>query len=247
MKYFKYIITILILSISVVVYANENDAKKVRNFIKDANELYAKESYNDAIQLYRKALTLNPGSKVAEFNLASALINLQESKDSNSNSQQEAIRIFTNLSNTSGNIAQKSLFNLGHIAYNNKDYQKSIEYYKQVLRMDYRNDKARKYLRMAQMKLKQNQQDNPKDNNKENEDKKEDNENTKEQNKEIQQQNKQQNEQSHPQNINSENADKILKSIENKEQETLVRIKRRQQDAQRTNRDANGRISDKPW
>ena len=180
MKYFKYIIAILILSISVVVNATEYDAKKVRNFIKDANELYAKANYKEAIKLYRKALELNPGSQVAEFNLASALISLQESRDSNSNSQQEAIRIFTNLSNTSGKIAQKSLFNLGHIAYNNKDYQKSIELYKKVLRKDFRNDKARKYLRMAQMQLNQNQQDKPKeDNEKEQDEDKQDNKNTK--------------------------------------------------------------------
>lgn len=246
MKYFKYIIAILILSISVVVNATEYDAKKVRNFIKDANELYAKANYKEAIKLYRKALELNPGSQVAEFNLASALISLQESRDSNSNSQQEAIRIFTNLSNTSGKIAQKSLFNLGHIAYNNKDYQKSIELYKKVLRKDFRNDKARKYLRMAQMQLNQNQQDKPKeDNEKEQNEDKQDNKNTKDQNEEKQK--KEHSQQSKPQDINEENANKILKSIENKEQETLVRVKRRQQDAQRTNKDANGRISDKPW
>ena len=235
MNLIKYIVTAIFIALSFFSYANDGTTKKERNYISLGNEEYHNGNYQKAIQQYEEALKLNPGSQVAEFNIASALVNLPESKDIESKSLQKAVKIFTNLSaSSSSNIAQKSLFNLGHIAYNQKKYQQSIDLYKKVLRIDPRNDRARKYLRMAQLQL-QNQNQDKKDENKDN--------NKSEQ--ENSRQNK--NQPSPPQQLNDANAEKILKSIENKEQETLLRIKKRAIDAKHTDKEANGSFTDKPW
>ena len=242
MNLIKYIVTAIFIALSFFSYANDGTTKKERNYISLGNEEYHNGNYQKAIQQYEEALKLNPGSQVAEFNIASALVNLPESKDIESKSLQKAVKIFTNLSaSSSSNIAQKSLFNLGHIAYNQKKYQQSIDLYKKVLRIDPRNDRARKYLRMAQLQL-QNQNQDKKEDKEENKDENKDNNKSEQENS---RQNK--NQPSPPQQLNDANAEKILKSIENKEQETLLRIKKRAIDAKHTDKEANGSFTDKPW
>lgn len=250
MNLIKYIVTSIFIALSFFSYANNGTTKKERNYISLGNEEYHNGNYQKAIQQYEAALKLNPGSQVAEFNIASALVNLPESKDIESKSLQKAVKIFTNLSaSSSSNIAQKSLFNLGHIAYNQKKYQQSIDLYKKVLRIDPRNDRARKYLRMAQLQLQNQNQDKKEDKEENKEEQKQDKKDENKDNNKSEQENSQQNKNqpSPPQQLNDANAEKILKSIENKEQETLLRIKKRAIDAKRTDKEANGSFTDKPW
>lgn len=249
------ILTLVVASLSGV--ASESASKKERNFIVAGNEAYKEANYNKAVENYRKALTLNPSSETAQFNLASALMCTAKNSDVNTEPLKEASSIFTSLAKSSNKrIAQKSIFNLGHIAYNSKNYQASIELYKTVLRQDPDNDKARKYLRMAQLKLQQQQKDNKQQNNEENQsdkNKEENKEQEKQQPKEEpkeQNQNQNQQQQQQPeqqQNINDANAAKILKSIENKEQETLMRLNQRSKNARQMQHDARGKVTDKPW
>ena len=121
MNQLKHIFIALLLATPFFSYSNDGTTKKERNYITHGNEEYHNGNYQKAIQQYEEALKLNPSSQVAEFNLASALVNLPESNDIESKTLQKAVKIFTNLSvSSSTNIAQKSLFNLGHIAYNKK-------------------------------------------------------------------------------------------------------------------------------
>lgn len=258
----RLIITILTLVVvSLNGAASESSSKKERNFIVAGNEAYKEANYNKAIENYRKALTLNPSSETAQFNLASALMCTAKSADINTEPLKEASTIFTSLAKSSNKrIAQKSIFNLGHIAYNSKNYPASIELYKTVLRQDPDNDKARKYLRMAQLKLQQQQKNNKQQDKEEDKEDKEDQ--SKEENKEQEQQqpkeepkeqnqnqnqNQQQQQPEQQQNINDANAAKILKSIENKEQETLMRLNQRSKNARQMQHDARGKVTDKPW
>lgn len=245
------ILTLVVVSLNSA--ASGSTSKKERNYIVAGNEAYKEANYNKAIENYRKALTLNPSSETAQFNLASALMCTAKSADINTEPLKEASTIFTSLAKSSNKrIAQKSIFNLGHIAYNSKNYSASIELYKSVLRQDPDNDKARKYLRMAQLKLQQQQQDNKQQDkdDKSKEDKKEQEQEKKEEQKEQNQnQNQSQNQQQpeQQQNINDANAAKILKSIENKEQETLMRLNQRSKNARQMQHDARGKVTDKPW
>lgn len=256
----RLIITILTLVVvSLNGAASESSSKKERNFIVAGNEAYKEANYNKAIENYRKALTLNPLSETAQFNLASALMCTAKNTDVNTEPLKEVSTIFTSLAKSSNKrIAQKSIFNLGHIAYNSKNYQASIEFYKSVLRQDPDNDKAREYLRMAQLKLQQQQKDNKQQDNEENKNDKNKDENKeqekqqpkeepKEQNQNQNQNQQQQQQPEQQQNINDANAAKILKSIENKEQETLMRLNQRSKNARQMQHDARGKVTDKPW
>lgn len=248
----------LFISLAIVpslIADNYVNTKKERNLISQGNECYVEGKYKDAVNFYRKALEVNPLSIPAEFNLASALTNLPEKDYDKKNLKpiDEATGLFKQLVGANNkNIVLKSLYNLGNISYNNNDYASSIDYYKKVLRLDPNNDKARTYLRMAQLKNNQNKQN------------KEDKQQDKEQNKkeENKPQEQEQNNNSQPQdnqqqnnnevndvqeNINDASAERILKSIENKEQETLMRIHQRNKNAQRSDKKASGQYIEKPW
>ena len=60
---------------------------------------------------------------------------------------------------------------MGNMSFLAEDYQAAIDFYKQALRLNPADDKARKNLRLAQMKLPKNNKDN-KQNNKNDQDKK---------------------------------------------------------------------------
>lgn len=249
------IIILLFIFIPIIVKA-DNMSKKERNYIYLGNTEYKNGNYKEAVNAYRNALTLNPSSTIAEYNLASALLNISE-KDyerKDIKPEEEALSYFNKLkTSNNSNIAQKSLFNLGHIAYNNKNYGESVKYYKELLRQNPDNNNAIKYLRMAQMKLKENQDQNKNQNKKNNDEKKQQQNNQDKQDKQENKDNQQnQNEQKKQQQSNNEalndaNADKILKTIENKEQETLMRINQRKNNSKKTDKNANGKITEKPW
>jgi len=234
-----------------IVEANDM-SKQERNYIYLGNKEYKNGNYKEAVNAYRNALTLNPASTIAEYNLASALLNISE-KDyerKDMKPQEEALSYFNKLkSSNNSNIAQKSLFNLGHIAYNNKNYRESVNYYKELLRQNPDNNSARKYLRMAQIKLKENKDQNKKNNDEKNQSQNNQDNQDKQQNKDKQQNQNEQKKQ--PQNnnetLNDANADKILKTIENKEQETLMRINQRKNNSQKTEKNAHGKMIEKPW
>lgn len=244
---------VLLFILSCLLFSNTIEAnnngmtKKERNFIVQGNEEFEQGNYINALKEYRNALGINPLNQVAGFNLASTLVNLSE-KDydkKEGNPIEEATHLFKKLStSTSKSIAQKSLFNLGHLSYNQGDYTSSIGYYKSVLRANPDDDKARLYLRMAQ--LKQNEQNNQ-NQNKSEEDENSQDENEQNEKKENSDEKQDQQPQDKPEDINDANADRILKSIENKEKEILMRINNKQKNAHKTNRTASGQLIEKPW
>lgn len=231
--------------------SNTLDSRKERILIHSGNEEYYKGNYNGAIGYYNMALKENPTSQIAEFNLASALVS-QGTYTGDSIMLGQSVDLFSKLEKSnSKSIKLKSKFDLGNIAFNNKDYKGSIEYYKAVLREDPSNDLARKYLRMAQLKLKN--QPSPKEEPKE--DKKEESNNNKEQEKQNQNQqdqnqqdqNQQKKEQSNQNQSGNNRTDNLLESIEKKEQQTLMKINARRNNAKRREHEARGVMTDKPW
>lgn len=217
-----------------------------RNYIVEGNKLYREERYADAEVAYRKALQENAMNEIAQFNLAASLL---RQGSATGDTEKEATTILTNLARSAENmaIAENAFYNLGNIAFNAKDYSKSIELYKNALRKNPDNDKARENLRLAQKRLEeqqnqdqnqdknQDQQDQNKDQNQyqnkdqnknqdKNEDKNQDNEQNKDQQQDKQDQQQQQQPQQQQGGISKENADKILKAMENEENATRQRV-----------------------
>ena len=229
---------------SVSAESKGSTTRHERNFIVEGNKLYKEERYAEAEVAYRKALQENAMNEIAQFNLAASLL---RQGSASGETQQEAMRILQNLTRDAENIsiAENAFYNLGNIAFNSQDYAKSIELYKNSLRRNPDNDKAREKLRLAQKRLEeqQNQSDDDKkqDQNKDQEKDKENqqnqnqnqnqNQDQNQDNKDKQDQQQQQNQdkqqqQQQPQNggISKQNAEKFLKAMENEENATRQRI-----------------------
>ncbi|MDE6826807.1 MAG: VWA domain-containing protein, partial [Paramuribaculum sp.] len=159
-----------------------NDAKPTgqsnryeRNYVADGNKLYKEKRFAEAEVMYKKALESNPNSETALFNLAASYIRQAGSADPNSgnNPMAQASEILNRLAKEASNqtISELAYYNLGNMAFNQENYQQSIESYKNALRRNPDNDKARENLRLAQLKLKDQQNDDKnKDQNHDNQD-----------------------------------------------------------------------------
>lgn len=218
--------------------------KRERGYIREGNKLYNDKRYPDAEVAYRKALQENESSEVAMYNLASALIRQASlaagEEDGQNNPAVEAQKIFGNLATSASDakLAENSLYNLGNIAFNQEQYEKSIDMYKRALRKNPDNDKARENLRLAQLKLEEQQNQNQDQN--QNKD-----QNQQEQDQDQQDQNNDNDRQDDRNGISDRNAEQILKAMENEENATRRKIEARR--AQEELKKASKSKTGKPW
>lgn len=237
----RLIILLLLFALPVSAFAVQPQVKDVsfrkeRDYIRSGNKLYNKKRFADAEVEYRKALQVNPNSQIANFNLASSLIRQSGGTDPKAKNSptKQATDILTNVTKTcrDRSLASKAFYNLGNLAFNQEQYQQSVDYYKNSLRRNPDDNQARENLRLAQLKLKNQNKDKNKDKNK-NKDKKKDKD------KQNQNQNKnQQNNQPKPQpqpkgGISKDNVEQILKTMQDQEKATQQKVnaERRQQNA----------------
>ena len=202
-------------------YAEES-TKQERNLIKEGNKLFNEGNYAKALKLYNEALNETPNSEAAKFNRATALTKL--SSEPNDTLAKQASEIYKALSQSaaSKNIKEKASYNLGNQEFHRQNYQGSIDYYKEALRINPANEKTRQNLLVAQLKLQQqqNQQD--------------------QQDQQQDQQQQQPPQQPQEQKEMSGNAEQILQTMQNRENQTRENAKKEEMNAIR-------RSTDKPW
>lgn len=223
---------------------NVVSTKKERNHITKGNKYYEEGKFKDAVKQYQDALDENPSSVVGRYNLGLSEIRL----GSNSNDTTEAakrmlesgiknMQQIATLGNKRPDLASKANYNLGNVAFNSQDFPKAIDFYKQALRLDPNDENARRNLRIAQLKIQnddQNQDQNQdqeqnEDQQDQNEDKKEnqDQDQNEDQNQDQQDQQNQedrQDQQDQQQSISQQTAEQILNAIENKENQTRAKV-----------------------
>lgn len=239
--------------------------KQERNYIREGNKLYREKRFAEAEVSYRKALEALPSSEVAQFNLAASLLRQSGSSDPNNGNSPvaTATQLLQNLASngTDRMLSSKAFYNLGNLAYNGQDYAKSIELYKNALRKNPEDDKARENLRLAQLKQKEQQNQDKNQDKDKNQDQNQDQDQNKDQNQDQnkdqnkdknQDQNQDQNQnQNQDQNqnknqdqkkdqqqggISDSNAEKILKAMENEEAATRKRVEAEKKKAQAARR-----------
>ena len=222
----RILLTLLLLS-AVLGYAAAQTStaitKEERNAVRKGNSYYEQGNFAKALENYEVALKLNPGSNVAAYDKALALLNMAPDvpKDSVNRPRQEAMELFERVGNnclhTDSTLAEKAFYNLGNMAYNDEDYARSIERYKQALRINPDNNRTRQNLRLAQLKQQQQQNQDKQDQDKQN----------------------QQQQQQQQQQPMTQSAEQILQAMQNKENAT----RRKQKEPVQP-----GRYStDKPW
>lgn len=191
-RYIVFIFSIILACSSVFAATSGKNpdvvAKHVRTFIKKGNEAYHSGQYDVAETYYKDALQEDPNSALAQFNLALALLRQQTAGNSAADTLRNMSKnYFQNVTGQKSDLSlvEKAYYNLGNIAFDEKDYATSIEMYKEVLRRNPDNIKARQNLRVAQIKLKDQQ--NGQDKNDQNQDQKDNNQNNQDQNKDQKQ------------------------------------------------------------
>lgn len=217
-------ILIILLAVLTVLPSFGQATKRERNLVKAGNEYFSKKQYRKAEEQYSKALEHNPNSAIAKYNLGTTLINERSNKkDKTKEDSVMTKRINALLTDVAGNAgASKELkahanYNLGKMAYDNEDYANSVEYFKKSLKINDKDEKARKNLRMAQKKLQQQQQ------NKQNNDQKD-----KKQNQQQDQKQQPQNQPEPPKQPQQQtNNDQLLKAMQNEEKNTRDKVNRR--------------------
>ena len=143
-------------------------AKHVRKFINQGNQFYRNGNFAEAETNYKDALQEDPNSALAKFNLALALLKQQTANKAQSDTLRLMSRSYfqevAGSSSANESLIEKSYYNLGNISFDEENYANSIEMYKEVLRRNPNNVAARQNLRVAQIKLKDQQNNQGKDN-----------------------------------------------------------------------------------
>ncbi|WP_235003993.1 tetratricopeptide repeat protein [Aequorivita lipolytica] len=158
----------------------KKELKASQNFLSEAQHSLQKEEFASAEADYRRAISLNPKSETAKYNLGTAYYG----KDKNA----EAMLRFKQAAQTATSKAEKhkAFHNLGNTFMNEKKYTEAVESYKNALRNNPNDDETRYNLALAKDMLDKNPpppEDKDDKNKDQNEDKK-DQENKDDKNKE---------------------------------------------------------------
>ncbi|MBQ4161793.1 MAG: tetratricopeptide repeat protein [Parabacteroides sp.] len=227
---------------SSVMFAQKAERKNVR----EGNELYQGEKYTEAEIAYRKSLEVNPRSTEGTYNLGNALFKQQKFPEAAEQYQLIAGRGDKMVETPEGKSRLAEIYhNVGNIGMHNKEYAKSVEAYKQSLRLNPKDDETRYNLALAQKLLQdqQNQQQEQDQNQDQNQDKKEDQQQDQQQQQQNQQQqqdnNKQdktQQQQQQNEQMSKDNAQQMLDAFLQDEKDTQEKVKKAQAQQQQRRR-----------
>ena len=219
-----YVLNIKVLALCAILVAavatplSAQSTRAERRHINTGNRLYEQNKFVDAQREYQAALKANPSSAVATYNLGLSQLrqikNLKDTTSKNSPLRKEAVSNLSAVANMAASkpgLAAKANYNLGNMEFNSENYKGAIDYYKQSLRIDPSDERARKNLRIAQKKLQQQQQ------NQQNQDKKD-------QDKQDQDKKDQQQDQEKQQQISPQTSQQILQAVDNKENAVRARV-----------------------
>ncbi len=187
-------------------------SKRERNLINEGVKHYADSDLRKADVAFEKALAENPDNPYARYNSALTQLGMASvmSEGATDSIKVGADSTFINIAKSPQAdtlLRANSLYNSGNIAFSREDYRRSIELYKQILRADTANIEALENLRLAQLRIP------PEDENQQNQDNKQDQDqqqqqDQQDQNKDQQNQNQNQNQDNKDQNQDQQNQNK---------------------------------------
>lgn len=209
---------------------HDPSTKAERNYIRSGNKLFDDKNYAEAEIEYSKALQANPNSATAAYNLALALAMQAEPNDS-TGIIERADSLFSYAASITSNKQLKAMahYNMGNMAYNNNQFDKAINDYKDALRVMPGDDDARYNLRMAQLKQQQQQNQQNQDQNQD-KDQNQNQDKNQDQNQDQKQQNQ---DQQNQQNQDQQNQD------QQKQQDKQNQQQDQQQNQQQNQQDKN--------
>ncbi len=232
-------------------YTHLGTAQSPRALIKQGNALYKEGKFAEALEIYQRVAKQNPEIMEALFNTANAKYrtgDFEASKDAYQRVAEKA---------TSDNLRTKAMHNLGNSYLSQKEYQKSINAYKEALKINPNDEDARynlayaKKMMQIQQQQQQNNQNNDKQDNKDNQqdqqnqnqhnDKKDDDkkdDDKKNDDKKDNKQNQPNNDQK--QEMSKEEAKQMLEALNRREKELQEKMKK-------DDKRASNRVIEKDW
>jgi len=207
----------LILLVLLLILSNMNlRGQSESSHLRKGNELYEDKKFNDAEIQYRKGLEKNKKSWTGQYNLANSLYKQEK--------YAEAASILDSLRETTSdkNRQSKVYHNLGNALLKDKQYEKSVEAYKQALKLDPKAEDSRYNLSYAyQMLKKQQQQQQQQQQNKQ--EKKDPQKQKQEEKKQDQKKEEQK------QNIDREEAERMLDALDRQEKQLRKEQEKKEQ------------------
>ena len=132
------------------VFAQKAERKNVR----EGNKLYETEKFTEAEIAYRKSLEVNPRSSEGTYNLGNALYKQKKFPEAAEQYQLLAGQGEKMIETPEGKARLAEIYhNVGNIGMQSKEYAKSVEAYKQSLRLNPKDDETRYNLALAQKML----------------------------------------------------------------------------------------------
>lgn len=201
----------LLMLLSSIVFSQEENSK-----IREANELYKAQKFNDAEVLYKKSLELNGKSLPAQYNLGNTNYKMKN--------YEGALNTFEQIANNSSLDAKtraKAFHNIGNTHLNSQKYEEAIEAYKNSLKANPGDKETIYNLEYAKRQLanQQNQQNQDNKDNQDQQDKKDQNENKdNKNNKDNKDQNKQDKKDDKKQDKNQDKQDKSQQNQDKNQQ-----------------------------
>ena len=137
------------------VFAQKAERKNVR----EGNKLYETEKFTEAEIAYRKSLEVNPRSSEGTYNLGNALYKQKKFPEAAEQYQLLAGQGEKMIETPEGKARLAEIYhNVGNIGMQSKEYAKSVEAYKQSLRLNPKDDETRynccTISRISRMKIK---------------------------------------------------------------------------------------------
>lgn len=217
--------------------------KAERKNVREGNKLYTNEKYTESEIAYRKSLEVNPRSMEGTFNLGNALY--KQKKFPEAAEQYQLIagqteKLVNDDPRNKDRLAEV-FHNMGNISMNGKEYAKSVEAYKQSLRLNPHDDETRYNLALAQ-KLLEDQQNQQQDQQQQQDDQKQDQQDQQQQQQQQdQKQDKTQEEQQQNEQMSQDNAQQMLDALLQDEKDTQEKVKKAQAQQQQS------RKKEKEW
>ena len=208
MKRKKYILSIGYCLLAIAVFSQTDEQKLVR----DGNKSYKEKKYTDAQKNYLNALGKKADSYRGTFNLGDAYYKQGKYKEASEQFEMLTTR------KSSDDTLSKVYHNLGNSYLKQKEFEKSINAFKNSLKKDDKDEDTRYNLAYAQRMLQQQQQQQKQDKDKKDQDKKDKEKNKdKKDDKGKDKKDQKQEQQQQNQNISKEDAQRLLEAMNNDE------------------------------
>lgn len=128
----------------------KKELKASQNYLSEAQESLQKDEFPTAEADYRQAISLNPKSETAKYNLGTAYYGKEKNAEAMLRFKQAATTA------SSKNEKHKAFHNLGNTYMNEKKYTEAVESYKNALRNNPNDDETRYNLALAKDMLEKN-------------------------------------------------------------------------------------------